>query len=278
MPVIHEADKLYLGSSIADRVYLGANLVWPVAGPALQALINSLFSAGEQGAIYVPIPVVNGAQALFQDSAGTVPVTADGDPVGKMIDQSGNGNHATQSVSGSRPVYRTDGVLHWLEFDGFDDDIELPNSAFNFTGDQAVFIAAKHNTGSGGNIYLMGGDDKGYLFATASASNEMRFIPIGSGGSARSSSVIGTGPIVFGGNWNRTSGDVSLRENGAVYTDTGTPTDVTVPVVTFLGSGNPRGDNWDGRVYGMVAISVLLTPSETANVEDYLASLSGVTL
>ena len=54
----------------------------------LQALITSLFSAGEQGAFYIPRPVVNGAQALFQDSAGTVPVAADGDPVGLMIDQS----------------------------------------------------------------------------------------------------------------------------------------------------------------------------------------------
>lgn len=31
------------------------------------------------------------------------------------------GNHATQSVSASRPIYKTDGILHWLEFDGTDD-------------------------------------------------------------------------------------------------------------------------------------------------------------
>jgi len=90
----------------------------------LPALIKSLFSASEQGAIYIPKPIVNGAQALFQDAAGTVPVTADGDPVGRMIDQSGNGYHATQSVSGSRSVYRTDGTLHWLEGDGVDDFID----------------------------------------------------------------------------------------------------------------------------------------------------------
>ena len=85
MPVLNSADNLYLGSSIADRVYLGTSLVWP---SVLAALITQLFSAGEQGAIYVPRPIVLGAQALFQDASGTVPVTADGDPNGLLLDQS----------------------------------------------------------------------------------------------------------------------------------------------------------------------------------------------
>ena len=55
---------------------------------SLSNLITSLFSAGEQGAFYIPRPVVNGVQSLFQDAAGTTPVTADGDPVGLMLDQS----------------------------------------------------------------------------------------------------------------------------------------------------------------------------------------------
>jgi hypothetical protein len=33
------------------------------------------------------------------------------------------GNHATQTVSASRPTYKTDGTLHWLAFDGVDDSI-----------------------------------------------------------------------------------------------------------------------------------------------------------
>jgi len=91
--------------------------ILPVFGTTapLRALIDSLFGNGEAGAMYVPKPVVLGQQVLFKDAAGTTPVTADGDPVGLMLDQSGNDNHATQSVSASRPIYRTDGVLHWLE-------------------------------------------------------------------------------------------------------------------------------------------------------------------
>lgn len=58
---------------------------------------------------------------LFQDPDGLVPVTADGDAVGLFLDKSLYGNHAYQPVPSRRPKYRTNGWLHWLEFDGVDD-------------------------------------------------------------------------------------------------------------------------------------------------------------
>lgn len=61
-----------------------------------------LFKSGEKGIWYDPSDL----STLYQDAAGTIPVTADGDPVGLMLDKSGNGNHATQSTSSYRPVYR----------------------------------------------------------------------------------------------------------------------------------------------------------------------------
>ena len=41
---------------------------------------------------------------MYQDAAGTIPVTAVEQPVGKILDKSGNGNHATQSITASRPT------------------------------------------------------------------------------------------------------------------------------------------------------------------------------
>lgn len=60
----------------------------------------SLFAAGEQGVWYDP----SDFSTMFQDSAGTTPVTAVEQPVGRILDKSGRGNHATQSTSASRPV------------------------------------------------------------------------------------------------------------------------------------------------------------------------------
>ena len=61
---------------------------------------STLFAGGEQGAWYDPSDM----STLWQDSAGTTPVTASGQPVGLMLDKSGRGNHATQATAASRPT------------------------------------------------------------------------------------------------------------------------------------------------------------------------------
>ena len=61
-----------------------------------------LFSSGAKGAWYDP----SDYSSLCQDSAGATPVTAAEQPVGLMRDKSGNGNHASQATTASRPVLR----------------------------------------------------------------------------------------------------------------------------------------------------------------------------
>jgi hypothetical protein len=64
----------------------------------------SLFAAGEKGVWFDPTDI----STLFQDSAGTIPVTTVGQKVGKILDKSGNGNHATQSSAALQPTYQID--------------------------------------------------------------------------------------------------------------------------------------------------------------------------
>lgn len=61
---------------------------------------TELFAAGEQGVWYDP----SDFSTMFQDAAGTTPVTAVEQYVGKILDKSGRGNHATQSTETSRPL------------------------------------------------------------------------------------------------------------------------------------------------------------------------------
>lgn len=125
------SDKLTLLASTkeAQRVKLGLGVEVPFA-----SYVNSLnpvwsvldvFKTGSEGVWYDPSDL----STLFQDAAGTIPVTANGDPVGKMLDKSGNHNHAIQDVSSRRVAYQTDGILHKLVFDGVDDS--FASSAFS---------------------------------------------------------------------------------------------------------------------------------------------------
>ena len=64
------------------------------------SLVSMLFAASEQGVWYDPSDM----STMYQDSAGTVPVTAVEQPVGRILDKSGRGNHATQATTTCRPT------------------------------------------------------------------------------------------------------------------------------------------------------------------------------
>jgi hypothetical protein len=71
-----------------------------------------MFSQGEKGAWYD----ASDFSTMFQDSAGTTPVTAVGQPVGLIRDKSGNGNHLLQAVAAKRPVLEQVGSGFALRF------------------------------------------------------------------------------------------------------------------------------------------------------------------
>lgn len=58
-----------------------------------------------------------------------------------------SGNHASQATAASRPLYKTDGTYHWLQFDGVDDS--LITAAINFTStDKASLFAGVRKVGT----------------------------------------------------------------------------------------------------------------------------------
>lgn len=98
---------------------------------------RTLFAASEPGAWYDPSDM----STLFQDSAGTTPVTAVGQPVGLILDKSGRGNHAFQATATSRPVLQQDASgRYYLSFDGTDD--WLSTASINFTGTDKMTVFA----------------------------------------------------------------------------------------------------------------------------------------
>jgi hypothetical protein len=78
--------------------------------------------------------------------------------VGRWMDKSGNGQNATQSISGNRPVYKLNqiGGLPTLDFDGSDDSLEVPDSAFlKTTNGLSLFVVAILRTSANNNRGLI---------------------------------------------------------------------------------------------------------------------------
>lgn len=78
---------------------------------------------------------------MFQDAAGTIPVTAVGQPVGKILDVSGNGNHATQPITAARPTLVQINGLYALSFDGIDDYLNIPYLGLYAAGACSIIAA-----------------------------------------------------------------------------------------------------------------------------------------
>lgn len=79
---------------------LGLTTAALMGGNSLAAIIAALFGAGEQGAIWLPEP-----KYLYQDRAGTTPVTAPGQSVGRRMDVSGRSNYLVAINDAARGVY-----------------------------------------------------------------------------------------------------------------------------------------------------------------------------
>lgn len=254
---------------------------------ALSALIKQLFGNGEQGAFYLPQPVVNGQQVLFQDAAGTIPVTADGDPVGLMRDISGNGKYATQTSSAARPVYRTDGILHWLESDGVDDHMSLPASLVEVDASQLMVLGVSM-TINNGNPYLLGTSplDQGLelLFFGSTARPRPAVVTQGDLVVASSDEALEDGELeVLRQQWDRSAGVMTLAQNGVqtVNTSGAAEDDLLSPGIDYqlfsADSGNPARC-FKGRLTALCIVSGVVSAEDISELEMYVAQASGVTL
>lgn len=221
---------------------------------------DELFSNGEQGAVYEVSP-----EYLYQDAAGTIPVTASGDPVGYVRDLSGNGHHATQSVSASRPIYRTDGVLHWLEFDGVDDYLSLGTFPMPTDFWQAL-------------SYDTNGDTAGLFWTHNDAATPWTHIfQSGSTNAALTEFTSFNQLHVDGNSASYTTRDSIFNLIAGNHVTVWNSTTVGADGAWRFGKYTSPAFILSGKLYGMVWRD-RLTDIERGDLEQYLATLNGVTL
>lgn len=163
--------------------------------------------------------------SLFQDNAGSTPVAANNDAVGKMNDKSGNGRHVTQATGTKKPLYKTNimGNMPAVQFDATDDF--MSGTAFDPSLSWTLFIlfgSLSAKQGFTGPISLVGANQGFKVVTNSSTTVYFRRVAVYSGGAEEASSYGNTvagltlpfAPQLF--TWRRQAATVpTLRQNTA---------------------------------------------------------------
>lgn len=294
------AGRLCMATGVANHYssgvpYLSAGQVQIVAGAAFSPL--ELFANGEKGAWYDPSDL----STMFQDSAGTIPVTADGQPVGLIRDKSGNNNHASQTVAGKRPTYKTLNGDRWLDFDGVDDSLFTASINLSTASKMTVFSGTANykTTGTGTLIEF----SANYMNNTGSfaaltpslASSNLSFGSRGNGGAGEKETP--TAPVGLGTRRVLTCAQdfASTNDYGCDYIRFN-----QIPLTNLIGSGNSDvgagpfgtypayigarnngsngagGNSLLGRIYSLVFVGGMYIEETLVAMEEWIdAKLSG---
>ncbi len=271
------------GATVIGATVIGGNT------PASDQQIQKLFSNGEQGFFYDP----NDLSTLYQNAAGTIPVTAVGQPVGLMLDKSGRNNHAYQSTSASRPILQRNATTgaYYLAFDGSDDF--LRTNAINFTATNKVSLVAgirklSDSTNSvvetgtnyftpAGGFALLSSHDIDRVVAVGVSGVNTIYMQLQPGYSAPRSLAISLRldlsaidrPTQVKFNIDGARKNIA---NGLAATGTC----ANAPI--FIGRQGGTKQSFNGHIYGLIGIGRLTSDSETKALEEAIAKNVGVTL
>lgn len=244
---------------------------------------TSLFSAGAKGFWYDPTDL----STLFQDVAGTTPVTAAGQSVALMRDKSGRGNHLNQTVSGNRPVYQIDGNgRSYLSVTGGQCLITVSNIDLSTVGTFTLITGLYKNSDAaigwpmefGASVSTTPGF--GFRFPHNSGLTTVSFTHRGATATVVSSQPdAGAAPkaAVITGITSLTASSVNIRLNGvastAVTTATGGGTYGIGPFI--IGTRNILTQPFIGRIYSVIGTQIALPNADIITTEAWVNARTG---
>ena len=242
------------------------------------------FLASEQGAWYDPSDM----STLFQDDAGTTPVTAVGQPVGKMLDKSGRGNHATQANASNKPILQSIGGKLALVFDGVDDFLSTASIDFTATDKMTEVLGISVNSGTFGVIHELSASlaSNTGAFARLSGVVSSRHYPTVIRGSAAVNGYAGmassTQPdLCVLSATHDIAGDLTRARRNGVYggdetTDKGTGNLGNYPLYIGRRGGTSSSAKMD--LYQFVLRGAATTTPDLETGETFTAGKTGITL
>lgn len=247
----------------------------------------SLFLAGERGTWLDPSDM----STMFQDDAGTVPVTAADQVVGRILDRSGNGNHAIQAAAASKPILRTGAGLWWLEFDGIDDSLTVATISLSVTDKVSAFAAARKSSDAAVGMLAEFGttssvDGSFYIAAPITVAANFGFASRGTVTGISQTRAGNAAPIsavltLQGNNAGSGTGDsaqLRSRVNGAQVNTSGTTAGNYGNLPLYIGRRAGASLPFNGNLYGLIVRGAATSAQDVASTEKYLSDKVGVAL
>lgn len=244
--------------------------------------VNQLFANGERGAWYDPSDL----STLFQDSAGTTPVVAAGDPVGLVLDKSGNGNNASQTITAARPSYEIDEHgLPYLSFDGIDDFLVTSSIDFTNTDKMSIFAGVRKLTDATRGMAIEFTTNAGaiqggfWLFMPNPVSTTSVNFQSRGGGVDLSATQFGfPAPISMSANFviDYAAGAAIMRVNGAPVRVSAATSGAFANAQLYIGRRAGTSLPFSGRFYSLIVRGAFTNNSTTEGAERYVARKTGI--
>jgi lysophospholipase L1-like esterase len=242
------------------------------------AVIEALFANSEQGAWYDPSDL----SSMFQDSAGTTPVTAAGQNVLRINDKSGNGNDII--FTGGIPLAQNPLGIYYLQGNGF---YGSTASAVNLSSFNKISIICGSKAGTvGQSIFKFGSissdagsfdlgtitDKKPLLYWRGSTGFAAKYY----GNDIQNELVVSTQIDLTGTN-QATECPVFLINGNDVSTVTVNNDGGSGPLGNFVfGLFYGYSPIFQGRFYGLVAVTGLLDAATNLSAETWMAQKTGI--
>lgn len=261
--------------------------MWTYAAAAYAASITASVSVGFNPASLYEGGAYNGfwidpsnLSSMRASASGTSTVSAMGDSVGYILEQSGAGG--TFSLSLSRPVVQLAGGYPALYFNGgcgFFNGSSSTHKMVTASSSVATYVLAARWDSSAVNSFAFAHSSNGLFTALGrTAANNLRFAYREPG--IHIETPITTGTVYVATFMWQAGGSAIVRLNGV---QVGSADASTSPAWLGPSAGSYLGDNsfsspMNGYIFQLFAINKLLSGAELANIETYVGQKCGVTI
>lgn len=216
---------------------------------------------------------------LWQDTSGTSAITAHGQSIARVDDQSGNGKNFLQSTSGLRPTYNVSGSQSWLAGNGTTSFMSTAAALFaGATQTRTIALAFRQTAATAAPVVVASTSSGSYISVSPNYDGDGLYYSQQTSSSYGSTTGLSVGTDYVVVDMNSVAANV-VRANGA-ETLNGAALNATTTIgsAAILGDDIPATISWSGRIYALAVFSAVVSGQNLRDLELWLARKARITI